>query len=84
MIGSTWDNDDDVSGLEKDCNDLEQILIAKTMDAEALELHTLSEAHCCPEWAQWECAIEEITTLKAVDTWHLEEPPLEANVISSK
>jgi hypothetical protein len=52
MIGSTWNNDDNVSGLEEDCNNLKQILITKTMDAEALELHTLSEAHHRPEWAQ--------------------------------
>ena len=85
MIGSAWDNDDDVPGLEEDCDDLKQILITETADAEALEPCTLSEACHHPEWVQWECTIEEeIATLKAAGTWHLEEPPLGANVIGSK
>jgi len=47
--------------------------------------NTLAEACCHLEWAQWERAIEEeIATLKAASTWRLKEPPLGANVISSK
>ena len=84
LIGSTWAKDD-IPGLEEDCNDLEQILIAKTMDVEALEPHSLAEARCCPEWVQWERAIkEEIAMLKAAGTWRLEELPPGANVIGSK
>jgi hypothetical protein len=68
LIGSAW-AEDDIPGLEKDCDDLEQILVAKTADAEALEPRSLAEAHRHPEWAQWEHAIEEeIATLKAAGT----------------
>jgi hypothetical protein len=84
LIGSTW-AEDDIPGLEEDCDDLEQILVAETTDVEALKPRSLAEACCHPEWAQWECAIEEeIAMLKAAGTWHLEEPPLGANVIGSK
>jgi hypothetical protein len=39
--------DDNISGLKKDCDGLEQIFVTKTMDIEALEPHTLREAcHC--------------------------------------
>ena len=84
MIGGAWAKDN-IPGLEEDCDDLEQILVAKTTDAEALKPHSLGEAHRRPEWVQWEQAIEEeITTLKAAGTWRLEELPPGANVIGSK
>jgi hypothetical protein len=61
LIGSTWDEDDvpdleddDISGLEEDCDSLKQIFIAETTDLEALEPCTLGEACHCPDWAQWE------------------------------
>jgi hypothetical protein len=69
----------------EDCDDLEQIFAAETADAEGLEPCTLGEAHRHPDWAMWECTIEEeITTLQAAGTWRLEELPLGANVIGSK
>jgi hypothetical protein len=84
LIGGTWAKDD-IPGLEEDCNDLEQILVAETADMEALELRSLAEARRHPEWVQWKHAIEEeMAMLKAASTWHLEEPPPGANVIGSK
>ena len=54
LISGAWDKDnvldledDNILGLEEDCDDLEQIFIAKTTDVEALEPCTLGEAcHC--------------------------------------
>ena len=84
LIGGAW-AEDDIPGLEEDCNNLEQILVAETADTEALKPRSLAEAHRCLEWAQWERAIkEEIATLKAAGTWCLEELPPGANVIGSK
>jgi Reverse transcriptase (RNA-dependent DNA polymerase) len=84
LIGGTW-AEDDIPGLEEDCDDLEQILVAETADAEALEPRSLAEACRRLEWVQWEQAIkEEIATLKAAGTWRLEELPPGVNVISSK
>jgi hypothetical protein len=48
-----------VPALLEDFEGLEQVLVAKIADVEALELHTLAEAKCRPDWPLWEKAIEE-------------------------
>jgi len=76
LINGAWDKDDvldleddDILGLKKNCNDLEQIFIAETTDVEALKPCTLGEACHCLDWVQWEQAIEkEIAMLKAAGT----------------
>ena len=63
---------------------LEHILIAEIAAAEALEPSMLAEAKQRPDWPLWGKAInEELATLKDAGTWHLEEPPPGANIISS-
>jgi hypothetical protein len=59
--------------------------MAETTDAEALEPCMLAEAKRRPDWLLWEKAIEEeLATLKANNTWHIENALPRANVIGSK
>jgi hypothetical protein len=73
-----------VPALLEDFEGLEQALAAKIADVEALELRTLAEAKCRPDWPLWEKAIEELSMLKAASTWRMEEAPSGANIIGSK
>jgi hypothetical protein len=83
--GGVWVVIDGSSALLEEFDGLEHILLAETSKAEALEPRTLAEAKCCPDWLWWEKAIgKELATLEAARTWILEEPPPEANIISSK
>jgi hypothetical protein len=85
LIGGAWTSEDRMPVLIEDCEGLKWAFLADTADTEALEPRTLSEAKRHLDWALWEQAIEEeLTSLKAVGTWHMEEPPPGANVISSK
>jgi len=71
--------------LIKDCEGLEWAFLADTTDTEVLEPRTLSEAKRRLDWALWEQAIEEeLASLKAAGTWHMEELPPRVNVIGSK
>jgi Reverse transcriptase (RNA-dependent DNA polymerase) len=80
-----WTVGDGVLALLEDFDGLEHMLAAEVADAEAMELHTLTEAKHRPDWPLWEKAIEEeLATLKAASTWRLEEAPPGANIISSK
>ena len=83
--GGVWVVIDGTPELLEDFEGLEQVLLTKTTDAEALEPRTLAEAKRRPNWHWWEKAIlEELATLEAAGTWVLEEPPPGANIIGSK
>ena len=74
-----------VTAIEPIEENLEYALVAEIKEAEALEPHTLAEAHERSDWTLWEQAIqEELTMLCQANTWILEEPPLSVNVIGSK
>ena len=60
-------------------------MAAKIGEAEALELRTLAEAKCHPDWPLWEQAInEELETLWKAGTWELTDAPPDANIIGAK
>jgi Reverse transcriptase (RNA-dependent DNA polymerase) len=83
--GGVWTVEDGVPALLEDFDGLEHALAAEVADAEAMELRTLTEAKCRPDWPLWEKAIkEELATLKAAGTWRLEEALPGANIIGSK
>ncbi len=82
--GGVWSAESAFDELE-DSEWLEHILVAETMEVEALEPCSLAEAKRRPDWPLWEKAIsEELATLKTAGTWRLEEAPPGANVIGSK
>ena len=63
----------------------EYALVAEISETEALELHTLAETKCCPDWPLWERVIEEeLETLCLAGTWELAEAPVRLNIVSSK
>jgi hypothetical protein len=49
LIGGAWTTEDRMPVLIKDCEGLEYTFLADTVDAEALELHTLSKAKHHPD-----------------------------------
>ena len=89
-VGHTTDDEDNakvkvtVSAIEADEDMLEYALAAEVSDVEALEPHTLVEAHAHSDWLLWEKVIhEELDTLHTTSTWVFEEPPAGANVVGS-
>ena len=84
-VGGVWSILDGETVLLEDFEGFEEALLAETSDVEALEPRMLAEAKCRLDWPLWEKAIqEELETLKKAETWRLETPPPEANVIGSK
>ena len=80
-----WVIIDDTPALLENFEGLENMFMAETADAEALEPWTLTEAKHHPDWLSWKKAVlEKLVTLEAAGTWMLEEPPPGANIIGSK
>lgn len=63
----------------------EMAMAITTSEIEGIEPRDIREARKRPDWTKWEEAmIDEMTRLKANETWELVEKPRGANVIGSK
>ena len=64
--------------------DEELAMVLEMSEAEGLDLSSLADMKCHPDWLDWEKAIhKELTVLQDVKTWVLMDPP-GANIVGSK